>query len=57
MSLREVFNYVNNQVKSNPRKCDLCGTVETIDNLMLIYKGGVTLCDDCLLIYDFSEVD
>lgn len=49
---------VAKQIAESPRKCDICGKTETIDDLILLYNNGKYMCDDCLLEYDFeSEED
>lgn len=41
------------EITRNPRKCEICGETETVDNVMLKYKNGMILCDDCAFrIYD-----
>ena len=52
-TIKECYNTVLKEVKTNPRKCEKCGTIETIDNLMLKYNipkecKVMTLCDECL---------
>lgn len=42
------------QVRKNPRTCEICGKVETIDNVMLKYHDPVLMqdlimCDDCMI--------
>lgn len=43
------------EIAENPRKCDICGKTETIDDLFLIYTNGKCMCDDCMLEYDFES--
>lgn len=38
-------------IKENPRKCDVCQCVETLENIILKYDNGKYMCDDCA--YDF----
>ena len=40
-------------VKNNPRKCDCCGCIERVDNIILKYDNGKYMCDDCA--YNFYE--
>lgn len=59
MGIYDIYKSVEKQVKKNPRKCECCGAVETMDNLILKWKDGdetVTLCDDCML-ERFNEED
>lgn len=42
------YNKVQKDLKTNPRKCEICGTVETMDNLILMYDNGKFMCDDCM---------
>lgn len=49
MGISEIYNSVKKQVATNPRKCEICGAVETMDNLMLKYDNGKIMCDDCML--------
>lgn len=47
----DAYQKVKKEVESNPRKCEICGCVETIDNLILKYDNGKFMCDDCMLVY------
>lgn len=38
-----------NRVLSQNRKCEVCGAKETSDNIMLKYKNGLIMCDECFL--------
>lgn len=39
------------EIARNPRKCDLCGEIETVENVMLEYENGLVMCDDCAFKY------
>lgn len=50
MNIQDVYNSVKKQVKTNPRKCDVCGCIETMNNLILKYEGYGFLCDECMIV-------
>lgn len=45
--VKKSYNKVSKEIKESPRKCDICGSVETMKNLMLKYDNGKIMCDDC----------
>ena len=49
------YKKVQKDLKTNPRKCEICGIVETMDNLILMYDNGKFMCDDCMLDFYKSE--
>ena len=57
MSIRDVYNKVKKEVDANPRVCEICGCVETMDNLMLKYDKGKIMCDDCAFIAFVDDAD
>ena len=55
MGIKDVYNKVKKEVDSNPRKCEICGKVETMEDLILKYDNGKFMCDDCMLKYYENE--
>ncbi len=41
------FNDIIRKIKENPRKCEICGKTETIEDIILKYDNGKCMCDDC----------
>ncbi len=40
------FDSIIKEIKNNPRKCEVCGVIETPDNVILKWDGKC-MCDDC----------
>ena len=51
MNIKDIYKKVKKEVDSNPRKCEICGKVETMRDLILKYDNGKFMCDDCMLKY------
>lgn len=56
--VKKAYNKVSQDIKTNPRKCEHCGCIETMDNLILRYNvpylnKSMLLCDDCM--FDILE--
>lgn len=49
MSWANRFDRLRKEIATNPRKCDYCGCVETMHNIIIKYDKGY-ICDDCLPI-------
>lgn len=52
---KKIYNRVKKRVEENPHKCEICGTVETMDNLMLKYDNGKVMCDECMIKFYEGE--
>lgn len=46
---------VINQIKNNPRHCEICGCKETLHNIILKWDKGKIMCDDCAFKYYNKE--
>ena len=54
----DCYKKVKKEVMTSPRKCECCGCIETMDNLILKYDNGKFMCDDCAFIeYDDDYSD
>lgn len=53
--IKEIYYNVKKEVSHNPRVCDMCGCVETMDNLILEYDNGLFMCDDCAITAFMEE--
>lgn len=42
-----IYEKIKREIKNNPHICCICGAVETMDNLILLYDKGY-ICDACL---------
>ena len=55
MSIQDIYDRVKKEVDSQPRKCEICGKMESMDDLILKYDNGKFMCDDCMLEYYKNE--
>lgn len=49
------YKKLQKEVATNPRKCEICGCVETMDNLILKYDNGKFMCDECMIEFYKDE--
>lgn len=52
----DCYKKVKKEIDTKPRKCECCGCVETMSNLILKYDNGKFMCDDCAF-EEFSDDD
>lgn len=55
MSIQDIYNKVKKEVDTQPRKCEICGKIESMDDLILKYDNGKFMCDDCMFKYYKDE--